>query len=143
MTETWPRPGTRWPGTPGLPGALPAVRVRYRRSWRMGRAGRGGAAVGPPPVAGRHQRHRIPEGFGDAGAGLPPAADRPPLLLDQPAPYAMSADIERVPRGELQAVRVCRATWSRALATSPSSGTPWLAGTTTRPASRSGDVGGA
>src|SRR6267142_3999885 len=60
MTETWPRPGTRWPGTPGLSGALTAVRVRYRRSWRMGRAGRGGAAVGPPPVAGLHQRHRIP-----------------------------------------------------------------------------------
>jgi hypothetical protein len=49
------------------------------------------------------------EELGDAGPGQPPAADTPPFLLDQPAPYSVRADAERVPQREFQAVRPDRA----------------------------------
>src|ERR1700749_680876 len=51
----------------------------------------------------------VDEEFGDAGPGQPPAAERPSFLLDQAAPYPVSADTARVPQREFQAVRAYRA----------------------------------
>ena len=49
------------------------------------------------------------EEFGDAGPGQPAAAERPSFLLDQAAPYPVSADAARMPQREFQAVRAYRA----------------------------------
>ena len=90
------------PGAPGLPGTLAAARVRRRRARRLGRAGRGGTAGGPPPVAGRDPRHRIPPGPArtvterpaDGSPPWPPRAPPRPPPWPRP-PRAASARARR------------------------------------------------